>query len=161
MKKYLVVGALLLAVQLLNFGCASHYLKGVTPEGVKAYLGPASIQDTEAYKTFLNGSRSEAAKFDYLLERIKAAQDLEYYHEGNRHNWLEAYRAGTWLLRHHYKPGQDARDFVHKEVLLYQTPGKPTAIKFPDGSIHIAYYILLNELDLLDETLQKTSGSKT
>lgn len=140
----------------MNFGCAAtpRYLKGVGYEGQKVYLGTLPIETTEAYQMFLDSSRSEAAKLDYLLQRIKTAQDLVYLHEGSPYNWLEAYRAGAWILRHHYERGEDARTFIRKEVWLYQTPGKPNAIKFPEGSIHLVYYVLLNELDLLEETLQ-------
>ena len=154
--RLLFVSSLVLA-QLVHFACAgrSLYLKGLTPQGEKVYIGPVPIQDTEAYQTFIYSSQSEAAKLDYLLRRIKAAQDLVYYHNGGQHNWLEAYRAGSWVLRHHYKKSENARSFIRKEVLLYQEPGNPTAIKFPNGSIHLVYYILMNELDLLEGTVKQ------
>ena len=148
---------LLGSILFLSISCATPYLRGTTPEGQKVYLGRVPIEPTAAYQMFLNSSQSEAAKLDYLLQRIKTAQDLVYLHEGSQYNWLEAYRAGSWLLRHHYERAENARHFIQKEVWRYQAPGKPNAIKFPEGSIHLLYYVLLNELDLLEETLQVPS----
>lgn len=157
-RRLIFLFQILLILSLAHSGCASPYLKGIDPDGKKVYLGPALIQNTKAYHDFLLSSKSEAAKLDYLLWRIKEAKDLTYYHEGNRHNWLEAYRAGTWIVRHHFEKGEDAKSFIRKEILLYEKSGKPTAVQFPDGSIHIAYFVLLNELSSLEETAAANSG---
>ncbi|MBI4358071.1 MAG: hypothetical protein HY584_02110 [Candidatus Omnitrophica bacterium] len=141
----------LVSLGLVPFGCATPYLKGLTPQGEKVYLGIHPMQETEAYQSYLLSSKSEAAKLNYLLDRIKEAKELTYYHNGGRYSWLEAYRAGTWVVRHHYEKGEDARSFIRKETLLYEKSAKPNAIQFPDGSIHIAYFVLLNELDSLEE----------
>ena len=145
---------------LIHFGCATPYLKGVTPQGEKVYLGFLPIRETEAYQSFLLSSKSEAAKLNYLLDRIKEAKNLIYYHAGSRYSWLEAYRGGAWVVRHHYEKGEDAKSFIHKETLLYERSGKPNAIQFPDGSIHIVYFVLLNELDSLEEAIAANSGTR-
>lgn len=156
-KKHALLAVIFLGAQVVQFGCAlaPQYLKGVNPDGQKVYLGPVPIQNTEAYQAFLTSSRSEAAKLDYLLQRIKSARDLVYHYDGEQYNWLEAYRAGSWILRHHYERGESARSFLLRETFLYQKPGKPNAVEFPDRSVHFDYHVLINELDLLEETVKE------
>ena len=147
---------LVLSVQLFYLGCATTpYLSGVAPDGRKVYLGPVPIQNIEAYQAFLHSSKSERAKLDYLLQRIKEAQGVEFYHGGERYNWTEAYEGARWIVEHHFEKGQNSHSFIKKEALFEQEPGKPNAVKFPDGSLHLDYYILANELDLLEETLKQ------
>ncbi len=136
-------------------GCASSTLKGVTPQGQRVYLGPTPIEETAPYKEFLSSPRSEVNVQTYLFSRLKSAQDLSFYHDGSWYNWLEAYRGGMWLMRNRYQKGQDARTFIKNHVWRSEATGKPHLVKYPDGSIHEAYYVLLNELDLLDETLKR------
>ncbi|MBI4372489.1 MAG: hypothetical protein HY585_02030 [Candidatus Omnitrophica bacterium] len=138
-------------------GCTSRPLKGLTLEGKRAYLGPAPIDHTEAYQTFLLGSRSEAEKLYYLLNRVKEAKDVTYRFDDGVYTHFEAYPAALWLLVHHYERGEKARDFVHKEFLAFRGLSESTTMHFPDGSYHLAYYVFLNELDLLEETLEDSN----
>jgi len=144
--------AVLLWTPFLGINCATPFLKGMTPEGEKVYAGPVPIQDTEAYKMYAVTNGSEANKINYLFKRLQSAKDLVYYHDDGKYNWLEVYRAGKWLLRNRYRKGDDVRTFLRKDVWYSETTGKPLYIEFPDGSIHIAYYVLINEIDLLEET---------
>ena len=111
-----------LFAQLLTAGCATtpYYLKGVTPDGRKVYLGPVPIQNIEAYQAFLHSSKSERAKLDYLLQRIKEAQGVEFYHGGERYNWTEAYEGARWVVEHHFEKGQNSHSFIKKEALFEQ-----------------------------------------
>ncbi|PIQ87146.1 MAG: hypothetical protein COV74_01990 [Candidatus Omnitrophica bacterium CG11_big_fil_rev_8_21_14_0_20_45_26] len=145
---------LLAGMLLFSAGCATPYLKGVTPAGEKVYVGPLPIENTEAFQTFLHSSKTEVDKQLYLFQRLKAAMDLEYYHDGSWYSWLETYRGGTWLIRNRYKKDQDTRDFLRKHVWHSETTGKLHLVRFPDGSIQIGYFLLLNELDLLEAALQ-------
>ncbi len=144
----------LILISLLTGGCAAGSLKGVARDGQKAYLGPVPIENTEAYQLFLSSPRSDVHMQTYMFTRLKAAKDLSFFHDGSWYNWLEAYRGGMWLMRNRYKKGQDARTFIKNYVWHSEETGKPHLIKYPDGSVHEAYYVLLNELDLLDETLK-------
>jgi len=135
-------------------GCATAPLKGITPEGKKVYLGPVPINDTEAYQTFLNSPKGDVNEQTYMFSRLKLATDLSFYHDGSWYNWLEAYRGGMWLMRNRYKKGQDSRTFLKNYVWRSEDTGQVHLIKYPDGSIHEGYYVLLNELDLLEETLK-------
>lgn len=163
MKKVLISRSFYLLLGVLVFlgqGCAasSQYLKGVSPEGQKVYIGPTDIENTEAFQTYLRSPQAEASKQQYLFQRLKdASKDIQYYHDGVWYNWLETYRAGMWLVRNKYQKGQDTREFLKRYVWRSEA-GKLHLVKFPDESVHIGYFILLNELDLLEETLRKTEG---
>jgi len=139
-------------------GCATSLLKGVTPEGEKVYAGLVPIDGTEAYQEYVKSPRSGVNRIHYLMRRLKETKDLEYYRDGSYYNWLQAYRGGMWLMRHRYQKGQSARDFIRLHVWRSESTGKPHLVRFPDGSIHIGYYILMNELDLLDDTMQKNEA---
>ncbi|HXV28146.1 MAG TPA: hypothetical protein VD913_04195, partial [bacterium] len=104
----LKLSGIFLAV-LLTAGCASPYLKGVSPSGQKAYLGSVPIENTETYRNYLNSRRTEVDEQRYLFARLKEATDMQYYHDGNWYGPIEAYRGGMWLMRNRYKPGQDTR----------------------------------------------------
>lgn len=147
---WLICVSLLLSCQL---GCNALPERGLTADGKKVYFDTAPIQQTDAYKNFLKSSRSETAKLYYLLDRIKAARNLSYYFEGDRYNWLEAYMAATWLLWHHYDKNKNARDFVDEEIARYQMISKTTTIQFPNQSHHIAANVMVNELELLENTI--------
>ena len=136
-------------------GCSTSYRQGVTPEGKKVYLGPETIELTPAFRNYLLSSKSESSKLHYLLDRIKDSREVTYLFEGNEHRWFEAYGAGVWILWHHYKKGEDARSFLRKEVSMHPDPNQTPYIQQPDGSSHMAYHVLLNELDLLDETYRQ------
>ena len=159
MKRFisLTIFAALLGASLFTSGCAGKVLKGNDASGKKIYLGPVPLENTEAYQSFLTSSRSEVDKQNYIFKRLKTeeAQKLSYFHDGTWYSWLEAYRGGNWLIRNRYKKGQDARTFIKNYVWRSETTGKPHLIKYPDDSIQEAYYVLLNELDLLDETLAR------
>ena len=146
---------LTLGLLFLGAGCASPYLKGVTPQGKRAYLGPIAIQSTEAYKAFLRSARTEVDKQNYLFNRLRLAQDLQFYHDDRWYNALQSYRGGMWLMRNRYKKGQDTREFIKKYVARSEDTGKLHLVRYPDGSIQIGYYVLLNELDLLEDTARK------
>lgn len=142
-----------MAFFLLGAGCATPYLKGVSPSGQKVYLGPVPIQKTEAYQAYLQSDRSEVGKQRYLFQRMKDSQGLEFYHDGSWYNNLEAYRGGMWLMRDRYQKGQDTREFIRKYVERSDA-GNLHLAKYPDGSVQIGSYVLYNELDLLEETVQ-------
>jgi hypothetical protein len=138
-------------------GCATSYLKGATPQGEKVYLGPLPIENTEAYRTYIQSPRTEVDKQNYLFARMKDADKLEFLHDGSWYNSVEAYRGGKWLMRHRYQKDQNTRDFIHKYVERSEDTGKYHLAKYPDGSVHIGSYLLYNELDLLEETEKKNS----
>lgn len=133
-------------------GCASPYLSGRTPAGEKVYIGSTDIRSTEAYQEFMRSGRTELDKERYLFKRVTEAKDLKYHRDGNTYGWVEAYRAGNWLMRNHYDKEADARSFIRDHVWKSAATGRPHLVEFPDGSIHVGYYVLLNELDLLEET---------
>jgi hypothetical protein len=134
---------------------SANYLKGVDSEGKKVYLGPTPIEETAAFKTYAQSSRSAVHEQQYLFQRLKdAPKNLEYFHDGNWYNWLETYRGGMWLIRNRYKKGQDTRKFLEKYVWRSEA-GKLHLVRYPDGSIQVGYFLLMNELDLLEETLKK------
>jgi len=161
MKSILKTLPCFLLLSTLLTGCASTgNLKGMTPEGTKVYLAPVPIQNTDAYKTFLSTPRSEVSEQTYMFSRLKLAKDLSFFHDGSWYTWLEAYRGGMWLMRNRYKKGQDTRTFLKNHVWRSEKTGTPHLIKYPDGSVHVAYYVLLNELDLLEETLKNDPGAK-
>ena len=125
------------------------------PEYKKVYLGPVPIEGTLAYQTFLLSSKSETAKLSFILDRMKAAPELKYHFEGIYYGWLEAYTGASWLLWHDHKAGEDAHAFILKEALRFHNPVKPTTILFPDKSQPLAAEVFINELDLLEETIQR------
>ena len=147
----------LLSVGFLCPGCASPYLKGVTPQGEKVYLGPLPIENTEPFQAYLQSRHTEVDKQHYLFQRLKDAKHLQFYHDGSWYNHLDAYRGGMWLMRNRYRKGQDTRAFIRKYVERSEDTGKLHLVKYPDGSVQIGSSILANELDLLEETLRKTA----
>ncbi len=153
----------LVNVSLGLTGCAStpSATKCDPPEVKKVYLGPIPIQNDQAYKTFLKSSRSETAKLIYVADRIKAARNLTYRYEGEFYNWLEAYSGAMWLLWQDHKAKEEAHAFVRKEALRLQNPKNPTVIQFPDKSTYPAPEILLNELDLLEDTVKLEPRKRT
>jgi len=150
---------LLLAVFLLS-ACASPYLKGVTPRGDRAYLGPVPIEKTESYQTYLHSRHTEVDKQRYLFQRLKASENLQFYDDGRWYDTLEAYRGGMWLMRNRYKEGQDSREFIRKYIERSEQTNQYRLVQYPDGSVQIGSYILYNELDLLEETTKKDLADK-
>jgi hypothetical protein len=142
-----------LFVAAIVYGCATNpYLKGITPDGAKVYLGDAPTVNTEAYKAFSQSERGPVQEQQYFFQRLKdAPKDLQYYHDGNWYGWVEAYRGGMWLIRNRYEKGQDTRTFLKKYVLKSEGKKELHLIKYPDGSVQIAYDVLLNELDWLEK----------
>ncbi len=140
---------------ILLTGCASPYLKGVTPAGEKVYLGPVSIEKTEAYRNYLHSRHTEVDKQRYLFARLKSATHLQYHRDGHWYTALEAYRGGMWLMRNRYKEGQDSREFIRKYIERSEQTNQYHLVQYPDGSVHIGSCILYNELDLLEETAKK------
>lgn len=149
-----------LLISFLAGGCASTTLKGVAPNGQKVYLGAVPIENTDAYRQFLSSPQSDVNVQTYLFTRLKAAQDLSYYRDGQWYTWLEAYRGGMWLMRNRYEKGQDSRTFIKNHVARSEATGKPHLVKYPDGTVHEAYYVLLNELDLLEAALKNDPANK-
>ena len=129
--------------------------KNEKPREKKYYLGLAAIQNTEAYEIFLRGSKSETAKLYYLVDRIKVAKDLHYLFEGGRYDSSDAEMGGMWAIWHHHQIGEGARAFIFEEVARFPADSRNCFIQFPDGSTELAYVVLLNELDLLEETLKQ------
>lgn len=153
--------SLFLLLTSILAGCASTGgLKGLAKDGSKVYLAPVPITETDAYKTFLQTPRSEVSEQTYMFSRLKLAKDLSFYHDGSWYTWLEAYRGGMWLMRNRYKKGQDTRTFLKNYVWRSEKTGEPHLIKYPDGSVQVAYYVLLNELDLLEETLRNEPAAQ-
>lgn len=146
---------LLLSCSLLFIlsGCAtSSALKGMNSVGQKVYLGETPVKDTAAFTTYLQSPKTEVNKQQYLFQRLKdAPKDLEYFHDGNWYGWVEAYRGGMWLMRNRYQKDQDTRTFLKKHVWRSDA-NQEHLIRYPDGSIQVGYYVLLNELDLLEQT---------
>ena len=148
------IGKILVLVLLAGCVNSNGYLKGVTRQGEKVYLGPADIQETAAYKDFLKSGHAETDKQHYLFQRLKDSKGLEFYHDGAWYNQIEAYRGGMWLMRHRYQKGQDSRIFIRKYIERSEA-GNLHLVRTPDGSIQIGSYILYNELDLLEDALRK------
>lgn len=151
MQKHFRLPALLLALLLSGTGCASHVLKGVSSNGEKVYLSPLPIEKTGAYQEYLRGRRTELDKQHYLFQRLKMSDALEFFHDGCWYGALEAYRGGMWLMRNRYQKGQDTRTFIRKYVERSEDTGKLHLVRYPDGSTHIGSYVLLNELDQLED----------
>ena len=131
-------------------------------EEQKFYLNQIPITNSKAYLTYLESSRNERAKLDYLLDRVRESKDTAFYFEGSQYGWTEACAAGNWLMWRRYKHGKDARSFL-KEIVGY-TPNQSAFIQPPDGPKCAAYPVLLNELDLLEESNGKQmeeSGGKS
>ncbi len=141
---------------LSAMGCASSYLKGVTAEGEKVYLGPTPIENTEAYKNYITSKQTDVDKQRYIFQRLKAAKDLSFFHNGSWYSSLDAYRGGMWLMREKYKPGQNAKEFIQKYVERSLDTNQLHIVKYPDGSMQLGSAILYNELDLLEETARKS-----
>jgi len=142
----------LILVAGLTACATTSYLKGVDSKGSKVYLGNAPTVETESYKTFIQSQRGPVQEQQYFFQRLKEApKDLQYYHDGNWYGWVEAYRGGMWLVRNRYEKGQDTRTFLKKYVLRSEGKKELHLIKYPDGSVQIAYDVLLNELDWLEE----------
>ena len=143
-------------ILLFTAGCA-HESQGVDAQGHKLYLGPSQIENTEAFKNYLRSPGGETDKQRYLFERLKAAKDLSFYHDGSWYNSIEAYRGGMWLMRERYKKGQPTRTFIKTNVERSDS-GNLHLVKYPDGSQQMGSYILYNELDLLEEKSAKTAS---
>lgn len=144
----------LLILMFYVIGCASPYLKGISPEGQTVYIDTPLMQNTEAFQNYISSQQTETDKQNYLFERIKSAKNLIYIRDGHQYTWLQAYRGGKWLIRNRYEKGIDARSFAKKYIWKSEA-GNPYLVQFPDGSTHIGYYILLNELELLEATVAK------
>ena len=136
-------------------GCAAHTLKGIDPQGRKVYLGPLPIEKTEAYQNYVKSARTDVDRQRYLFERLKSSEGLEFFHDGSWYNSVQAYRGGMWLMRNRYKKGQDTREFIMKYIDRSETSGKLRVIKYPDGTLQQGSAVLLNELDLLEDTAGK------
>ncbi|HLD50319.1 MAG TPA: hypothetical protein VJC08_03900 [bacterium] len=136
-------------------GCAASYSEGVNAQGEKVYLGSVPIQKSEAYQTYLSSKHTAVDKQRYLFQRLRAADDLQFFHNGSWYSALDAYRGGMWLMREKYKAGQDTREFIKKYVERSEDTGQLHLAKYPDGSLQVGSYILFNELDLLEATAKK------
>ncbi len=155
MKRSILKPLALFLVLAFAAGCAASYLKGVNAQGEKVYLGPVPIEKTEAYQTYLSSKHTEVDKQHYLFQRLKAATELQFFHDGSWYSALDAYRGGMWLMREKYKAGQDSREFITKYVERSEDTGQLHLVKYPDGSLQMGSYILFNELDLLEATARK------
>lgn len=153
-KKFLLFQTLVLSIMIALSGCASTTLKGISPEGNNVYIGLTPIDNTEAYQQFLQSPRSELSRIQYLLRRIKDAKDIKYDRNGTYHSSEEAHQAGLWLVGNRYNNSQDAVTFLRSHVWHSKPSMTAHLAVFPDGSKHVAYYIFLNELALLDEKIQ-------
>ena len=155
-----------IAAALIGSGCATISQNVSQNAGLeeeqKSYLNQIPITDSKAYLTYLESSRDERAKLDYLVDRVRESKNTAFYFEGSQYDWTEACAAGNWLLWRRYKNGKNARSFL-KEIVGY-TPNQSAFIQPPDGPKCAAYPVLLNELDLLEESNGKPmeeSGGKS
>lgn len=137
-------------------GCASPYLKGVHPDGTKVYLGSTFIVETEAFQTFLSSPQKEANKIAYIFERLENAKGLIFYRDGIPYEPAEVKQGGKWLYKNQYREGQSAAEFIKENVWNSPSTGKPYYIATLDGNYHIGYYVLMNELELLEQTLRQS-----
>ena len=138
---------------------APQYLRGVYENGAIAYVGPLTIQQTNAYKQFIYSKKTEKEKLYYLLSRFRTADHLGFYFGGGRYSANDACFGSGWILRHRYKGNKEARKFIREQVTFFEKPGKPLLIEFQNGSIHFAYNIIINELELLENTIAETSAT--
>lgn len=155
---------------LIFFLCASFHhaayawapFRGKTTEGKKVYLGPVPVQDTDAYQKFLLSSKSEIDKLYYLGDRVRAkpARGIAYLYGGSRFNWAEVYAGGMWYLWHHYERGKTARTFMRETSRRFERPGSRTTLELPDGSIHYAYDVAVNEMDLLEAAIAEENPNR-
>ena len=137
-------------------------LKGKTSEGKKVCLGPVPIQETDAYRAFLSSPRSEIDKLYYLGDRVKAkaAQGIVYIFEGDHYNWAEVYAGGIWYLWHDYKLEKAARAFMSETSRRFERAGSRVTLQYPDGSIHYAYDVAVNEMDLLEAAIKEENPNQ-
>lgn len=140
---------------ILAAGCAASVAQGVNTQGQKVYLGPVPIEKTEAYQAYLTSKHTDVDKQRYLFQRLKAAEDLQFFHNGSWYSSIDAYRGGMWLMREKYKAGQNTREFIKKYVERSEDTGQLHLAKYPDGSVQMGSYVLFNELDLLEATAKK------
>ncbi len=154
-KKFLLPQVLFLSILWLLNGCATTtILKGVNTEGNKAYIGKTPIDDTQAYQQFLQSPKSELDRIHYLLNRIKTAEQVTYGRNGTFYSNTDAYEAGIWMIGNSYNESQDAITFLSDYVWHAKPSLRPHLAKLADGSVHAAYYLFVNELALLNETIQ-------
>ena len=159
MKKSALKSFALFLILGFAAGCAAAPLKGVKASGEKVYLGPVPLSKTEAYQTYIHSKHTEVDKQRFLFQRLKEAESLQFFHNGSWYNSLEAYRGGMWLMREKYQAGQDSREFIKKYVDRSEDTNQLHLAKYPDGSLQVGSYVLLNELDLLEETARKDPGN--
>jgi hypothetical protein len=142
-----------IVVTLAVSGCAT-VSKNIKNTGLdeeeKFYLNPIPLQSSKAYTNYLQSTQNERAKLDYLLDRVRESKNTAFYFEGSQYGWTEACAAGNWLLFRRYEKGDDARTFL-KKVVGY-TPNQSAFIQPPDGPKCADYPVLMNELELLEES---------
>jgi hypothetical protein len=142
-----------MAAALALSGCAT-VSKNTANTGLeeekKFYLNLIPLTQSEAYAKYLESPQDERAKLDYLIDRVRESKTTAFYYEGSRYGWTEACAAGHWLMWRRYKNGQNARGFL-KDIVGY-TPNQSAFIEPPDGPRCAAYPVLLNELELLEES---------
>jgi len=148
----------IIILSLLSIGWKGFWAKpyynttGMDENGNKVYAGKVPIDSTRAYNQFKLGSRSEIAKLNYLLDRLNELEGFQFRLAGSYFD-KEMTRFGIdWVITHRYKKKQDAREFLRQQIASFESAGDRLLIKFPDGSLYHALSIILNELDLLDET---------
>lgn len=149
-----------LSSALLSLAWSSNkprYLSGVDKDGNKVYAGKVPIQETYAYQQFKWGSHSEASKLSYFLSRLLEMKDIYFRYHGKRYNSKDAYYGVNWLIRHRYGGRMNARAFIREQAALFQKPGHPLLIEFPDGAVHHLLPVVMNELDLLEKTYRDDS----
>lgn len=145
----LMIGLWFLAVGI-HPAHGARFLEGVAGDGSKVYIGPTSVQSTNAFEQFQLGSGSEFEKLCYLLERVSHAKECSFHYQGGRYSLQDALFAGNWLLFQRYNRDQKARDFIREQISFYDKPSRPVLIEFPNGTRYRIVDVLLNELDLLE-----------
>ena len=153
-QKLILSKTIILSVVIILSGCANTVLKGVTPEGNNVYIGPVPINNTLAYQEFIKSQRTELDRIQYLLNRVKTAPDIRYERDGVSFNSDKTYQTGLWLVGNSYNKNTDAITFLRNHVWFAKPSMAPHLAHFPDGTTHVAYYIFINELALLDESIQ-------
>lgn len=138
-----------------KLGLKTRYLNGIDQDGDKVYAGKIPIHNTYAYRQFKSGSKTEASKLYYFLSRLYEMKDCSFRFLGKRYDSRDAYSGINWLITRRYQSGRSAREFLSEQIAHFEKPGAPLLIEFPDGSLHRVLPVVMNELDLLEETARR------
>lgn len=118
-------------------------------------LEPApSFENSPAFRAVLKSPQSEPRKIDYLLERILRSTSI-FVRNGEDYPGKTAVLHMRWKYSRYRHEVKTARDFAEKIANGSRKTGEIYRIRMNDGSAYPAAEILLNELKLLDQALEK------